>query len=126
MSDYVDDRSEQPIANGDNASQAFSREASCCRGSSSCQPSPVDSAFVGQNGDIQIVNNANSYQSYGAGWNGGYYNRPSVPHVINDVINQNHSYQPYGGGHGGGFNGGHNYRPSLLHTNVGHGSRRHR
>ncbi|MBX9687382.1 MAG: thioredoxin family protein [Candidatus Obscuribacterales bacterium] len=56
MSDYLEQPLEQPMSGDPAVRKAFSQEASCCRGSS-CQTSPVDSAFVGQNGDLQIVNN---------------------------------------------------------------------
>lgn len=107
--------------NAANSRLCLSREASCCRGTSCNAPSaPIDSAFVGSNGDLQIVNGGaaigqpfdqfgnpscdqqpNAYggryqylPSYGRGIYGHY--RPNIAHAVADVITQRHSgyYQP--------------------------------
>ena len=114
---------QQPLISGDQVS----REANSFNARAYSTPAPIDAAFVGQNGDCQIVN-AGSYQPYDrnssyyannnqpyGGWNSGYNHRPSLPHTIIDGITQQHSRynQPYGS-----WNSGYNHRPSLPHTII--------
>lgn len=120
---------EQPSVRGINTGDSrlsLSQEASCCRGSS-CQRQPIDSSFVGPNGDMQLVNSRQIVQPsrYYEDHNSTYYQQPyahggsyyqphdyrrnnhgyqssNIPHVISDVITQQHSgyNQPYGYGFG--------------------------
>lgn len=121
---------EQPSVRDINAAESrssFSQEASCCRGPG-CQSQPVDSAFVGSHGDVQITNSCapmaqpSSYDAvhdqsnyrqphaYGArypqlpsyGRDNYGHQRPSLAHTISDVVTQGHGghHQQFGYGSG--------------------------
>lgn len=123
-------RLDQPSVRDMNAAESrasFSQEASCCRGPG-CQSQPVDSAFVGSSGDVQLVNTGapmnqtarydevqdhSHYRqphAYGVrypqlpGYGRGNFGhqRPSLAHTISDVVTQGHGghHQQFGYGRG--------------------------
>lgn len=116
--------------NAGNSRLSFSQEASYCRGPSCQSRQPIDSSFVGQNGDMQIVSgpivqpsryyeaqnsayypqqtSGSYYQPQGYGWNSHGYRSSG----ISDVMTQQHNgyYQP----HGYGWNSHGNNRSSSI------------